>query len=254
MKPVCFFLLLAPVPLLAASSPPNNNKAPERPPDSSGWVFSLLPKSLQQNPRLELTVITEMTPEGKKLPVVDGEHPAYYLAHSGGYRRTNDAPAGDQTLPADTIDAFIRRALVTRGYHPASAKTPASLVLFYTWGVHTRPPDDEVLRSGQLAANLLDRAALVGGEKFRQEFSALLTEMIAQEDAADSLSARRQTIDGVPVEPVAGAAQLEMMNPMARFRRRDPKNDFLVEQVAGDVYYVVISAYDHTALTRNQRV
>jgi hypothetical protein len=245
-------LLLASMAMSAASSP--TNKAPEKPPQSPGWVFSLLPKSLQKDPRLELTVITEMTPEGKKLPVVDDKHPAYYLAQSGGYRRTNDAPAGDQTLPVETIDAFIRRALATRGYHPASDTTPASLALVYTWGVHTRPPDDEVLSSGQLATNLLDRAALVGGEKFRQEFSALLTEMIAQEDAADSLSTRRQTVDGVAVEPVVGADQLEMMNPMARFRRRDPKNDFLVEQVAGDVYYVVISAYDHAAITRNQRV
>lgn len=254
MKSFCFLLLpLTPIALLAADAAPNN-QAPERPPDSSGWVFSFLPKSMQENPRLELTVITEMTPEGKKLPVVDDGHPAYYLAQTGGYHRTNDAHAGDKTLPADTIDAFIRRALATRGYHPASDTTPPSLVLVYSWGVHTRPPDDEVLSSGQLATNLLDRAALVGGEKFRQEFSALLTEMIAQEEAADSLSTRRQTVDGVAVEPVVGADQLEMMNPMARFRRRDPKNDFLVEQVAGDVYYVVISAYDHAAITRNQRV
>lgn len=239
--------------MVAVSAPPNTNKPPETPPQSPGWVFSLLPKSMQQNPRLELTVITEMTPEGKQRPEVDAGHPAYYLAQSGGYRRTNDAPAGDKTLPAETMDAFIRRALATRGFLPETDTAPASLALTYYWGVHTRPPDDEVLSSGQFAANLLDRAALVGGDKFRLKFADLLTELTVQEEAS-SIASRPQSVDGVAVEPVLGPAQMEMINPLTRFRRSDPKNDFLVEQVAGDVYYVVISAYDRAALARNQRV
>jgi len=139
MKPfLAIFTALAAAILSGASVP---SHAPEQPPDSPGWVFSLLPKSLQKDPRLELTVITEMTPEGKQLPEVDAGHPAYYLAQSGGYRRTNDAPAGDKTLPAETMDAFIRHALATRGFLPASDTAPASLALTYNWGMHTRPPD-----------------------------------------------------------------------------------------------------------------
>ena len=38
---------------------------------SPQWVFSLLPKSFQKNPLLELTVITETTEAGKKLPPVE---------------------------------------------------------------------------------------------------------------------------------------------------------------------------------------
>ena len=251
MKPFLAFLPLLVSAMLSIPSVASN--APETPPQSPGWVFNLLPKSMQKNPRLELTVITEMTPEGKKRPEVDAGHPAFYLAQSGGYRRTNDAPTGDQTLPAETMDAFIRRALATRGFLPASDTAPASLALTYYWGVHTRPPDEEVLSSGQFATNLLDRAALVGGEKFRQKFADLLTELTTQEDAASAAS-RPQTVDGVAVESVLGPDQMEMINPMTRFRRSDPKNDFLVEQVSGDVYYVVISAYDRAALARNQRV
>lgn len=254
MKPVPILLNLLASVTLAASALSDTNKAPEKQPDTSGWVFDLLPKAFQKDPRLDLTVITEMTAEGRKWPEVDAGHPAYYLAQSGGYHRTHEAPAGEKTLSADMMDAFIRRSLATRGYLPAAATTPATLALVYYWGAHARPDDDDSLSTGQLAANLLERAALVGGEKFRQEFAALMAEAVTQEEAATSISTRQQTIDGVTVEPVVGADQLEMINPVTRFRQRSPKNDFLFEQATGSVYYVVISAYDYAAFTRKQRV
>jgi hypothetical protein len=47
-----------------AIAPPEGFKEPR-------WVFSLLPKSMQKDPRLDYTVITEMTPAGRKLPPGD---------------------------------------------------------------------------------------------------------------------------------------------------------------------------------------
>lgn len=227
---------------------------PPKDPAASGWVFEFLPKAFQRNPRLDLTVITEVTAEGKRLPDVTVGHPAYYIAQSGGYRRTIGAPSGDKTLPPDKIDEFVRRSLAARGYQPATAVAPATLVLVYSWGVHARLDQDGTLTGDQLAQNLLDRAGLVGGEKFKAEFLALLAEATAQADAAVSSPTRHMTMDGAAVAPVLGPEQLEFISPVNRFRERSAKNEFLLEQVAGDVYFVTVSAYDHAALARGQRV
>ena len=199
-------------------------------------------------------MITEVTAEGKKLAEVNVQHPAHYIAQSAGYRRTIGAPSGDMTLPLQKIDEFVRRSLATRGYLPASATAPATLVLVYSWGVHARLDQDGTLTGDQLAQNLLDRAGLVGGENFKGEFMAMLAEATAQVDSAVSSPTRHMTMDGAAVAPVLGPEQLEFISPVNRFRERSAKNEFLLEQVAGDVYYVIVSAYDHEALARGQRV
>lgn len=229
-------------------------QTPPKDPAASGWVFEFLPKAFQRNPRLDLTVITEVTAEGKKLPEVTVQHPAYYIVQSAGYRRTIGAPSGDKTLPPDKIDEFVRRSLATRGYRPATATAPATLVLVYSWGVHARLDQDGTLTGDQLAQNLLDRAGLVGGEKFKGEFMAMLAEATARVDAAVSSPTRHMTMDGSAVSPVLGPEQLEFISPVNRFRERSAKNEFLLEQVAGDVYFVIVSGYDHAALSRGQRV
>jgi hypothetical protein len=245
-------LLLALLPAGAAWTAPA--PPPIKDPADTQWVFAFLPKAFQRNPRLDLTVITELTAEGKKRPEVSVQHPAYYIAQSAGYRRTIGAPSGDKTLPPDKIDEFVRRSLATRGYQPASTASPATLVLVYSWGVHARLDQDGLQTGDQLAQNLLDRAGLVGGEKFKAEFMAMLAEATAQVDAAVSSPTRHMTMDGAAVAPVLGPEQLEFISPVNRFRERSAKNEFLLEQVAGDVYFVIVSAYDHEALGRGQRV
>lgn len=95
--------------------------------ESPRWVFEPLPKAFQKNPRLDLMVVTELTPEGRKLPEVDERHPAYYVAQSAGYRRAAAAPAGEKTLPDDALEAFVRRSLARRGYYPASGSAAPPL-------------------------------------------------------------------------------------------------------------------------------
>lgn len=224
------------------------------PPDPLPWVFSLLPKSLQKNPRLDVTVVTDFTDAGRKVPAVDPARPAHYLVQSGGYHRTLHAPAGGRTLPPDAIDALVRRSLAERGYLPASAAAPATLVIVYFWGRHSPLVQDGTVTGDQIARNLLDRAALVGGEKFKQELTAILSEATAQVDAAMAAPTRRMEVDGAAVAPVLGADQLEFMSPVARFREHSSRNEFLLEQVAGDVVYVVVSAYDRAGLEKQRRV
>jgi hypothetical protein len=231
----------APVPAPAAT--PKNSQ--------SDWVFELLPKSLQKNPRLELTVITEMTDEGKKLPPVSSAQPAYFESFSAGFRQLGHAPGNEHTLKQEDIEKLLVRSLASNGYLPAERPAHApSLLIIYTWGSHNLllEADDEnpSLSPTQLAANILDRAALVGGQKF----AAKLLDLFEQADAMSYASSAHVPPGG---QPVITPEMQEFMNPVSMFKRADSKNEFLVDQAANDVYYVVASAYDYGSVTKHQR-
>jgi len=220
----------------------------------SPWVFSLLPKSLQAQPRLEATVVTEMTEAGRKLPPVTTASPAYYALQSGGFLRTASAPANRAMVSAEAIDVFVRRSLAARGYLPAEPEHDrrASLALVYAWGVHARLRPDENSSPQEMVQNVRTRAALVGGEKFAAQIVDLMMRASAQADAA--LPTARVTLDGEPVPPVLGPEQLEFISPIEQFRNASARNEALLEQVGNDVYFVILSAYDAAELARGHRV
>src|ERR1700712_1127558 len=66
-----------------AATPSNHKPTKEQ----SRFVFSLLPKSFQKNPLLAMTVITEMTEEGKRFKVPSADNPSYYYLISAGYHQ-----------------------------------------------------------------------------------------------------------------------------------------------------------------------
>jgi hypothetical protein len=239
---------------LAESSPPVATKAKTAAPAPSQWVFSLLPKSLQRNPPLDLTVITEVTDEGKKLPPVSPDHPAYYIAQTAGYVQVGDTSGGEKTLAPDEIERLLKKSLAANGYLPAKPPAqPPTLVVIYTWGTdNLLNPDDESLSTDQMARNILDRAAMVGGAKFARELATLF-------EQADAMALANQPARTDPsgnvigVDPVLGPEQMAFFNPVNLFKLRNPKNEFLVDQASDDCYYVVASAYDYAAFARQQR-
>jgi hypothetical protein len=237
-------LFLVPSLLLGADPTPKKEK-------SSEWVFSLLPKSMQRNPRLELTVITEMTAAGKKLPPVSSAAPAYFELHTNGPKHLGHSQGSEKTLPREEVERLLTRSLATRGYHVAQPpERPASLIILYTWGSHNRltegDEENPVLSGNMVARNLLDRAALVGGDKFARE----LLQLFEQADSMSIAANARPPPDG---ESVFTPAMFEFANPVNLFKRRSAKNEFLVDQAASDVYYVVASAYDYQSLAAKQR-
>lgn len=264
------FVPLAAFSALAAQPPPATPPpAPVLPPvdlalkptvkkeESKQWVFSLLSKSLQKNPNLELTVITEMTDEGKKLPPVTPEHPAYYVLQSSGHHQMGDSTGGDKGLPQADVERILTRSLAANGFHPAQAPAqPPTLAIFYIWGSHNLlvegDPDNPTLSAQQVARNLLDRAALVGGEKFAKQ----MLDLFQQADAfADGTYTPPPTASGAatPGQAVFTPEQTEMLNPVYQFKLKNPKNEFLVDQAADDIYYVVASVYDYKSLAEKRR-
>jgi hypothetical protein len=246
-------LLLCPLALVAGEPAA---PAPAAPPKSdsgkSQWVFSILPKSMQKNPLLDLTVITEMTDAGRKLPPVSATNPAYFEAHSSGFKQLGDPPGNEKSLSQEEIEKVLVRALASSGYRPAAMPDhPPTLLIFYTWGSHNRKEeadaDNPTLSAEMVARNVLDRAALVGGEKF----AAKLVDLFQQADAMQAASTAHIAPGG---QPVITPEMMDFANPVAMFRRASAKNDELLEQTSGDVYYVVASAYDYRFAAANRRV
>ena len=232
-------------------------KPADREADASQWIFLLLPKSLQQNPHLNLTVITEMTDAGRKLPPVSPAAPAYFITKSGGHHDLGHSTGREVALTAEKVEKILVRALAANGYLPSRPPAqPPTLVINFVWGAHnllTEPDAENASLSGlAVGRNLVDRAALVGGEKFAKQIVDVFTR--AEEMARANPPPRVDPSGAVPgIAPILGAEQMAFMNPVHQFKMRSEKNEFLVDQAVSDVYYVVASAYDYAALAKQER-
>jgi hypothetical protein len=220
-------------PAPAPVQPPTDQNLPQRVDEtkSTHFIFSLLPKSLDKNPVLDFTVVTEMTEAGKKLPEVTPDQPAYYTAFSAGFRQIGDTYYGEKTLTPDSVEKVLARALAKNGYQPAGPGHPPSLLIIYSWGSHNRERQTE--SSTEIEGNLLDSAALVGGDGFAQKMQQMLQQ-------TDEMAG--------PPDLVAFA------NPINLYRLSSTKHNFMLDQAAGDMYFVVASAYDYASAASNDRV
>jgi hypothetical protein len=236
---LAFLVPLLVLPLIAADNPapapaaPAAPAAPEPAKPNWDWLTALLPKTFQANPELEMTVITEMTDEGRKLPPVTPDHPAYYDAESGGDHEMGELNAREEKLPPEDVRPLLIRGLALNGYRPAERPVhPPSLLIIYIWGTHnaitandgqgnTTASPDEVLR------NVLDRAALVGGKKFADELTTVIQDTQNLRDSG-----------------MAGS----FPPPVNIFKMQHANNESLLNQALADVYFVVASAFDYQSV------
>lgn len=221
-KPRLGTLLLTVLSLLPAL--PGAESKPVPPEEERFRLSDLLPRPLQKNPRLNLSIVTEMTKEGKALPVPTKDHPAYYLAWDGGMVEEGDVVAGEKPPPTDRLAEIMRSSLASSGYLPASNKDKPSVIVHYRWGSfnHLSAISDDDESSGQpedtgMLKNLMARAALVGGTKF----------------AVDFMRAYNSHFTAV----------------MENFRLRDDRSDLLTTMALSDLYFLLAVAYDYDSAT-----
>lgn len=203
-------------------------------PEKFDWS-SILPTAMEKNPRLMFTVVTETTDEGKKLAAPSPGHPVFFQLHAAGYQEVGDTPRGEKTVKADDIERVLLRSLATNGYLPAAAGQVPSLFIVYGWGTHYRR-DAATLDNAQKNRNMLDRAALMGGDKFAQELYATYLEASNFESTGKKLPPEVR----------------EFLNPINVLKRKDDKTQFLVEHTEDDIYFVIASAYDYRAVTEHR--
>lgn len=199
--------------LLPAVAQQNTDDTPAiREASAPAFNFNLIPKPFQKNPMLEMTVFTELTPYGRTLPTAAPEHPVTYIASDHGFLPLGDGVGRQRPpLPAE-MEAIMVRALGERGYVAAPAGQVPGLVLIYYWGSHYRL-DLEMQRMfpEMHRQHLLERATLVGGPAYAEEI-------------------HRQFEWGyLPGD-------------------RSLKKGYLYQQADTDLYYVVVSAYDHDSI------
>ena len=178
--------------------------------------FSVLPRAFQSDPRLDLSVVTEFTPDGRRTAAPSAASPAYYVIVDSGEREEGDIAAGESRPSAELLLGAMRKALRAGYYLPADATHDPSLLISYVWGslnalTFTGTDDDLELR------NLAARAAIVGGLKF----------------AGELMKAR---VLGGPA--------------YAAFKHRDAHTEWLVETTAGNLYFVMVTAFDYRSATK----
>src|SRR5262245_12798549 len=181
--------------------------APAKPKKESGFVFSLLPKSLQRNPKLDFNILTEMTVVGKKWPTPTKENPIYYVSVAGGiYNGGVGADFNTKAPPVEKLEAMMRKALAETGYVASDEKThPATIAVIYHWGSHNFQPDADVPDADgnatstnsevEMRRTLLDRAKLLGGAKFVKEVIDVM-EQLDQKATIDRTSGAAAAASG----------------------------------------------------------
>ena len=138
-------------------------------PRAGRWTFSLLPKSFQRNPELDMTVLCELTPYGRTLPQASRQSPLYYIAKNAGAQQLG-VPTGGDALPDPVyLNHVIEHSLAANGYLPAGPGGPdPALVLILHWGAHhSLMPDRDwttpsFVSSEERSRGVLERARLIG--------------------------------------------------------------------------------------------
>ena len=200
------------------------------------YSFTLLPKAFQQHPVLAISVITDMTAEGKKCPPPTSGNPCYYYCHSSGYHQEGQGASEEGSVSDENMMKWVQKVLASQNYLPANKEHPATLILFFFWGVHSKldltPSENDDISIRDVGHhNLLSRAALVGGAGFAKE----LAKAIEQRDLSSA------------------GPTLAFLDPVYRFANRDTLTSNLMEQVFDDCYYVVISAFDAFAFAQGEK-
>lgn len=210
--------------------PAKTNPPPDD--DLERFSFSLVPQAFKKNPNLDLTVVSEMTAEGKKRPLVDSAHPAYFVMYTQGEKTRGDDVAEKAMTPSE-VQRLLIRSLAPNGYQPATKAHPPSLLVLYTWGSYNNDIGDNAITASR---GVIERAGLVGGERFAHQVGDMMKER------ADL------RMGGMPTFAA------DMLDPFRLYQSSDPKHAYIMDQVKSELYYVVASAYDFGAMRQHQRV
>lgn len=224
--------------------------------ESRSNVFSLFPKSLQKNPQVDFNVITEMTAEGRKAPQPAPQSPIYYVSSPGNFvQRGHGAAAREKPPAVERMETAMENALAKRGYLRATKDHPASLVVVYTWGSHSAPdPEDpeaaRTISNHVLIDEMIERARLVGGDKFANELIKAMEEEGAARQATPK--PREDPTGEVPAQPnvmgdVGTSSTPTLFSALERFRRKNDKNASFMEDAGNSIFFVVASAVTFSA-------
>lgn len=137
MNRVFLSLLFAVVASYCFAAEPSVVKGREK--STGGLRFSLLPRSLQNNPEIECNVVTELMPDGQKFTPPSPERPVYYVLQPGYYQSLGEAAPANAKPPAiPELRSAMIKALAASGYLEAQLpEHPPTLVVVFNYGDHS---------------------------------------------------------------------------------------------------------------------
>ncbi len=188
------------------------------------------------------TAITESTDVGRQIAAPTADRPAYVVIHSGGRHDFGSAIAAKMAPAPETIDHQVESTLAGMHYLRADASHAPSLFIVFSWGIHGVSGESYLDPDYR---NVLDRAALVGGNGFAGELKKVLNQTKA---FADATPEGRWGPQQAGMKPTNAASFFQSANPFEIFRRRDQRTENLLVQLSNDCYYVVISAFDYSTM------
>ena len=204
--------------VVLAAGPTGSSPVPAAKGEAIPSSFSLLPRSFQPQPLLDMTIFTELTAAGRKLGTPTNQTPMYYVAVPDGFHQGGHLVANEKPPTPLAMDYFVRRALASAGYlSPPSSEVRPSLLIVYRWGSHNAASADFTSEMPEFAnAEVLERARLVGGRSLVKEMA-------------------------------------ETMEHGEIFQHQDDKKDYLKSQAFSSCYFVVLFAYDYEASLEGER-
>ena len=189
--------------------------AAETVPEAFG--FTLVPNAFSKNPLLTMTVFTDMTEHGRALPAAAKDSPRYFVALDEGMRTMGEEIAGIRSPAPAALQDILFKSLADGGYVPAPEGKSPDLALIYYWGSHYAMDLDQAGMFPELhQQRVTERAMLVGGRAFRNK---------VRDEFAFGYT----------------------------FADRTPRKLALINQATQDLYFVVVSAYDHAELAAGRR-
>ena len=185
-----------------------------------------------KSPHLNVLIVTELTKAGRLLKPPTPGAPAYYVVHDGGLTEEGDTVAGEKPPNADKLTILMETTLKANGYLLASKLHRPTLVLHYRYGSFNQlssmtdptgangpDPSNPDPPDDLMLKNLVERAILVAGTPFAAQ-------MVRSMNAG--------TIE--------------------QFRNKDPKTTQIMDEVYSNRYFVIATAYDYDAATKDQMI
>jgi hypothetical protein len=200
------------------------------------------PEPPRSSAALNSSAITESTEAGHRIAAPTADHPTYVVIYAKGQHDFGSALATEKAPAPEMLDQQMEKSLAQLHYLRADTKHQPAYLIVFSWGSH-RALADNTDDAG--FANLLDRAALVGGTGFAQELRMAM-EQNQSISYATSNGAFGAQLSGM--RPVSAAGLFLSISPLERFRKRDQKTEDLLNQIANDCYYVIISAFDYASV------
>jgi hypothetical protein len=203
---------------------------------------SARPEPSRARSAFDSSAVTEWTEVGRRIAAPTADGPAYVVIHTNGQHDFGRVSAAEKTPSPETLDQQMEKSLAQQHYLRADAKHQPAYLIVFSWG-----NDRALVYNSQDAgfANLLDRAALVGGNRFANELRVALNREVSASDATSDAAFGAQMPGMRPVSP---ADLFVSISPLERFRKRDQKTEDLMNQISSDCYYVIISAFDYASV------